>query len=77
MGKTGNELCPVTAVILHGEKRTEPCPFFKFASGVPLTRPRFVAKVKEGLAKAGVDAGRYLGHSFRSGAASRGWVMLP
>ena len=71
VGKTGNELCPVTAVLSYMVKRgPSPGPFFRFASGAPLTRPRFVASVKEALAKAGVDAGRYSGHSFRSGAAT-------
>ena len=71
VGRTGNELCPVTAVLSFMVRRgPNPGPFFKFASGVPLTRPRFIAKVKEGPAKAGVDAGRYSGHSLRSGAAT-------
>ena len=67
VGKTGNKLCPVTAVLSYMVRRgPSPGPFFRFANGVPLTRPRFVAKVKDALAKAGVDAGRY----FRSGPAT-------
>ena len=62
VGRTGNELCPVTAVLAYIVKRgPSPGPFFRFASGAPLTRPRFVQSVKEALTKAGVDAGRYSG----------------
>ena len=71
VGRTGNELCPVSAVLSYMVRRgPTPGPFFKFVSGVPLTRPKFVAEVKEALAIAGVDSGRYSGHSFRSGAAT-------
>ena len=35
-----------------------------------LLRKLFVSQVKTTLTRAGVDATKYLGHSFRSGAAS-------
>ena len=44
VGRTGNELCPVTAVLLYIVRRgPNEGPFFKFESGVPLTWPKFVA----------------------------------
>lgn len=43
---------------------------FVFHDGKPLTRAKFVAKVREKLAGVGVDYKKYSGHSFRSGAAT-------
>ena len=45
-------------------------PLFKFEDGRVLTRQRFVAVVKEGLQRAGIDSSKYNGHSFRIGAAT-------
>ena len=45
-------------------------PFFRFENGTPLTRMKFVDKVKEALSLAGVDCTAYSGHSFRIGAAT-------
>ncbi len=42
-------------------------PLFRFRDDRPLTRMRFVAKVKGALTTAGMD---YSGHSFRMGAAT-------
>ena len=71
VGKTENELCPVTAVLSYMVARgAGPGPFFRFQDGKPLTRMRFVSKVKDSLTVAGVDCAAYSGHSFRSGAAT-------
>ena len=71
VGKTENELCPVTAVLSYMVARGDgPGPFFRFQDGKPLTRARFASKVKETLTVAGVDCVAYSGHSFRSGAAT-------
>lgn len=43
-----------------------PGPFFMFQSGKPLTRPRFVAAVREALAQFGMEVSAYSGHSYRS-----------
>ena len=68
---TGNGLRPVTAVLHYMVARGPgPGPFFKFEDGSPLTRAKFVVKVKEALSLAGVDCTAYSGHSFRSGAAT-------
>ena len=45
-------------------------PLFKLEDGSPLTRAKFVEKVKEALALAGVDSKGYSGHSFCIGAAT-------
>ena len=39
-------------------------------TGPPLTRMKFVDKVKEALSQAGVDCTAYSGYSFRTGAAT-------
>ena len=71
VGRTGNTLCPVTAVLYYMVARGRSSgPFFKFENGTPLTRMKFVDKVKEALSVAGVDCTAYSGHSFRIGAAT-------
>jgi len=71
LGRTQKLLCPVTAVLRYLHQRgPEEGPLFKFADGKPLTRPRFVARIREALSQAGVSSERYSGHSFRSGAAT-------
>ena len=65
------KLCPVTAVLSYMVARGDwPGPFSRFQDGKPLTRARFVSKVKETLTVAGVDSVAYSGHSCRSGAAT-------
>ena len=71
VSKSGNALCPVTAVLAYMVRRgAGPGPFFRFANGCPLSRERLVREVKKALSRAGVDCARYSGHSFRSGAAT-------
>ena len=71
LGRTSNELCPVTAVATHLAARGgTPGPFFQFQNGRPLTRETFVAKTRQLLEETGVNAKEYAGHSFRIGAAS-------
>ena len=71
VGKTGNVLCPVSAVLHYMVSRGPGVgPLFKFEDGSPLTRAKFVEKVKEALALVGVDSKGYSGHSFRIGAAT-------
>lgn len=71
VGRTGNTLCPVTAVLHYMVARgQDKGPFFRFEDGAPLTRMKFVDKVKEALSQAGVDCTAYSGHSFRIGAAT-------
>ena len=71
VGRADNRLCPVTAILSYMvERGAGSGPFFRFQDGRPLTRPRFVTKVKEALTVAGIDCTAYSGHSFRSGAAT-------
>lgn len=71
LGRTGNDLCPVAAIAAYLVSRgREPGPFFRLASGTPLSREVFVKKVREALTKKGVEASNYAGHSFRIGAAT-------
>ena len=56
LGRTHKELCPVIAMLAYLLQRgSGPGPLFKFVDGKPLTRPRFVAKIREALTQAGVD----------------------
>lgn len=71
IGRTNCPLCPVASVLSYMTIRgSRPGPLFAFSDGSPLTRARFVVKVKDALAAAGVDNSCYSGHSFRSGAAT-------
>ena len=71
LGRTNNVLCPVWAVAAYLAVRgRSPGPFFRFVSGVPLTREAFVSRMRGALQPAGVDISKYSGHSFRIGAAS-------
>ena len=71
VGRTGNALCPVTAVLRYMVSRgPEAGPLFGFGNGSPLTRAKFVEKVKEALSRAGVECTAYSGHSFCIRAAT-------
>ena len=71
VGRTNCSLCPVAAVLAYmAMKGPKPGPLFTFSDKKPLTRARFVLKVKEELSEAGVVSTPYSGHSFRSGAAT-------
>lgn len=71
VGSTGDPLCPVTAVLEFLRARgAKGGPLFRFQDGRPLTRTRFVERVREALQKAGIDSRHYSGHSFRIGAAT-------
>ena len=71
MGRTGNLLCPVAAVLAYLAIRPpSPGPLFIFRDGSYLTRDRLVTRLRAGLLQAGIDASRFTGHSFRIGAAT-------
>ena len=71
VGHTEDDLCPVVAVLNYIAQRGEQSgPFFCFSDHTPLTKARFITKVREALAAAGVDCSSYSGHSFRIGAAT-------
>lgn len=71
LAATGNELCPVAAMLNYLAKRpTHKGPLFVLQSGEPLTRQKFVERFRTALRQAGVRPEMYTGHSFRIGAAT-------
>ena len=71
VGKTDDELCPVSAVLAYLAKRgASQGPLFTTSEGLPLTKSRFVLQFREALTQIGIDASKYTGHSFRIGAAT-------
>ena len=71
LGRTDNILCPVGAVTAYLAVRGKsPGPFFRLASGAPLSREMLVERMREALQPSGVDITQYSGHSFRIGAAT-------
>ena len=71
IGRTDDLLCPVTAVLAYmAIKAATDGPFFIRTNGTPLTKPYFVAKVREALMAAGLPYQHFAGHSFRIGAAT-------
>ena len=73
IGATGDDdVCPVKAVLAYVAVRgTAQGPFFLLdQNSTPLTKPVFVAAVREGLRRLGMDDRLYAGHSFRIGAAT-------
>ena len=70
IGRTGNELCPVAAMLDFLRVRgMDAGALFTFRDGRVLTRTRFVEIVWAALRKAGVEHKKYSGHSFRIGVA--------
>ena len=71
LGATGDDLCPVTAVVSFAALRGDAAgPFFCLQDGPPLTKSRFVARIREAMAQAGIPTENYSGHSFRIRAAT-------
>ena len=71
IGRTDDLLCPVAAVLAYMANRgATDGPFFIHTNGTPLTKPYFVAKVREALMAAGLPYQHFAGHSFRIGAAT-------
>ncbi len=71
IGRTHNSLCPVAALLSYLAIRgNRPGFLFLFADGRPLTKSRFILKIREALSLVGIDSSQYAGHSFRIGAAT-------
>ena len=71
IGKTGNKLCPVAAMLAYLAKRGQKeGMLFHFEDGRLLTRDRFVERVRQALTAARIDCKPYSGHSFRIGVAT-------
>ena len=71
LGRTGNHLCPVSAILAYLARRPPTFgPLFLLHSGHPLSRRMLVSTVRATLSSAGVEVGHINGHSFRIGAAT-------
>jgi hypothetical protein len=71
LGKTSAAICPVSAVLSYLAIRPDTQgPLFVTAEGKPMTKQRFIGRIRDILSRAGVDATGYKGHSFRIGAAT-------
>ena len=71
VGRTGNAICPVEAITSYVMVRgADSGPFFRFEDLTPLTKPKFVARVREVLQALGLPYNCFAGHSFRIGAAT-------
>ena len=76
IGKTSDDLCPVTALLSYLASRgADPGALFRWESGIPLSKSKFVDHVQDGLGKANLPAQDYAGHSFRIGAATTAAIM--
>ena len=71
VGKTNNDLCPVTAILSYLARRGNvPGPLFQWDNLLPLSKSKFVDHVRQALLAANIPAHLYSGHSFRIGAAT-------
>ena len=71
LGATGNELCPVSAMLAFLAVRgSVPGPLFSFHDGVLLSRDRLVVAVRQAVEAVGICSSAFSGHSFRVGAAT-------
>lgn len=71
VGRTANEICPVAATLAYFALRggTEG-PLFIDSQRRPLTKDKFVKRIRDILREAGYEAYHFAGHSFRIGAAT-------
>lgn len=71
VGKTGGSICPITAMMEYLLYRgVSQGPLFILQDGSPLSRTTLVTWLKQTVSRAGMDASRFSGHSFRIGAAT-------
>ena len=70
LGRTGLDLCPVTAVLSYVAARGRAGPFFLTTAGVSLTKQAFISELRKLLRTIGLPDESYAGHSFRIGAAT-------
>ena len=71
VGRTGSQLCPVSAILRYIEIRGDrEGPFFLDTSSNPVTKQRFVTRIREVLTAIGLPQHQFAGHSFRIGAAT-------
>ena len=71
VGRTDQNLCPVSALMTYIDHRTS-CPgaFFLNSEHAIVTKSWFIQEFRKLLEKAGFPPQNYAGHSFRIGAAT-------
>ena len=71
LGRSGNALCPVAAILNYMIARgTESGSFFLDSSGCIITKSWFINQIRGVLNDIGLPQHQYAGHSFRIGAAT-------
>lgn len=71
IGKSGDELCPVEAMMSYLAARGDgPGPLFLYSDGHYLTREKLVLALRQVLSSANINMSHFSGHSFRIGAAT-------
>ena len=67
LGRTGRELCPIAAI--RGDRMG---PFFIDSAAVPMTKGRFISRLRAVLTEIGVPHDQYAGHGAATSAALAG-----
>ena len=71
MGCTFHTLCPVVALLRYLAIRpVAPGPLFIFQDGSTLSKRKLSGALNAALEAAGINSGKYTGHSFRIGTAT-------
>ena len=71
IGKTGDDLCPVSALLAYLSKRgDDPGPLFRWQNRTALSKPKFVDEVQSALTVSTLPAKDFAGHSSRIRAAT-------
>ena len=71
LGKTGDNLCPVSALLHYlGKGGNNPGVLFHWQDGTPLSKTKFTEATRQALTAAHLPAKDYTGHSYRIGAAT-------
>ena len=71
VGRSGNEICPITVVTEFVAIRSSNTgPFFAQQNGLPLTKQEFVDGIRAALQALELPSKLFTGHSFRIGAAT-------
>ena len=71
IGRTGDMLCPVAAVLYFMASRGySEGPFFRFSNGQPLTKAKLTDHIQQALCSLGLPYQDFTGHSFRIGTAT-------
>lgn len=71
VGQSLAPVCPVASVLAYIDVRGSGSgPFFRFASGLPLTKQKFTSQIRQVLQAIGLPYQDFAGHSFRIGAAT-------